>query len=75
MTTANIAALIGSAICYAANDSSIVEGSAPERNFTLLSIEREGKRDGLDFIVAKVIDHDDGDAEKFRTLHLDGIYA
>ena len=75
MTTATLAALIGSVVSYVAKDSSIVEGSAPCRSFTLLGIEREGIRDGLPFVVAKVIDHDDGDAEKFRTMHLDGIIA
>jgi len=44
------------------------------RSFTIKDIEgvNTGKA-GRTYITAKVIDHDDNDAEKYRSLHIAGL--
>jgi hypothetical protein len=53
-------------------DSSIKNNGV--RSFTIKDIEgvNTGKA-GRTYITAKVIDHDDGDAEKYRSLHIAGL--
>jgi hypothetical protein len=44
------------------------------RSFTIKDIENVGTgKAGRTYITAKVIDHDDNDAEKYRSLHLAGL--
>jgi hypothetical protein len=44
------------------------------RNFTIVDIDKvDTGKTGRTYIVAKVIDHNDGDAEKFRSLHIAGL--
>jgi len=43
-------------------------------NGTIKDIEHVGTgKAGRTYITAKVIDHDDGDAEKYRNLHIAGL--
>ena len=44
------------------------------RNFTIKDIEHVGTgKTGRTYVTALVVDHDDGDAVKYRNLHLAGL--
>lgn len=53
-------------------DSSVKSNGV--RSFTIKDIEgvNTGKT-GRTYIIAKVVDHDDNDAEKYRSLHIAGL--
>jgi len=68
-----INALNSKHVVYANEGVSAVKANGV-RTFTIKDIEgvHTGKT-GRTYITAKVIDHDDGDAEKFRNLHVAGL--
>ena len=85
ITKENLVALLRSkkeAVIEALNNKHVVylnEGNSSVktngvRSFTIKDIEgvNIGKA-GRTYITAKVIDHDDNDAEKYRSLHIAGL--
>lgn len=60
-------------VVYLNHDQSSVKTNGV-RSFTIKDIENvaTGKA-GRTYITAKVIDHDDGNAEKYRSLHIAGL--
>jgi len=60
-------------VVYLNQDASSVKANGV-RSFTIKDIEKvaTGKA-GRTYITAKVIDHDDGDNEKYRSLHIAGL--
>jgi hypothetical protein len=72
--TATATRIIGKNIRYAKSKASSLH-TDDYRNFTILEIEKIDKalKTGIWYFVAKVIDHDDQDAEKVRSLHFEGI--
>jgi len=68
--TAIVTAAIGRSISY----SAIAGGEY--RNFTILSVDKVACaiKTGNWYVVANVIDHDNADLEKVRSLHIDGIF-
>jgi len=73
--TATATRIIGQNIRYAKSKASSLPYTDEYRNFTILEIEKIDKalKTGIWYFVAKVIDHDDQDAEKVRSLHFEGI--
>jgi len=68
-----IEALNGKNVVYLNEGNSSVKTNGV-RSFTIKDIEgvNTGKA-GRTYITAKVIDHDDNDAEKYRSLHIAGL--
>jgi hypothetical protein len=68
-----IEALNGKNIVYLNEGESKVKTNGV-RSFTVKDIEKVGTgKSGRTYITALVTDHDDGDTEKHRNLHLAGI--
>lgn len=68
-----IEALNGKHLVYLNEGSSTVKPNGV-RSFTVRDIEDCGiAKNGRAYVTALVVDHDDGDAEKHRTLHLAGM--
>ncbi len=60
-------------VVYLNNGNSKVKSNGV-RSFTIKAIEHVGTgKTGRTYITAKVIDHDDNDAEKYRNLHIAGL--
>lgn len=68
-----IDALNNKHVVYLNHDQSSVKTNGV-RSFTIKDIENvaTGKA-GRTYITAKVIDHDDGNSEKYRSLHIAGL--
>lgn len=68
-----IDALNGKNVVYLNEGESSVKDNGV-RSFTIKDIEgvNTGKT-GRTYIVAKVVDHDDNEAEKYRSLHIAGL--
>lgn len=62
-----------SLVRYYANKSKIKRDKM--RKFIILTVEKIGMNDNGVFFTANVIDIDDANAKKIRTLHLDSIEA
>jgi len=71
-----------SAVIEALNNKHVVylnEGSSQVkangiRRFTIKDIDKVATgKTGRTYVTALVIDHDDGDAEKYRNLHISGL--
>ena len=74
MTLSEASAIVTAAIGRSISYSAIAGGEY--RNFTILSVDKIACaiKTGNWYTVANVIDHDDGDIEKVRSLHIDGIF-
>ena len=72
--TATATRIIGQNIRYCTSKMSSIT-TDEYRNFTILEVEKIDKalKTGKWYFTAKVIDHDDQDAEKVRSLHFEGI--
>jgi len=68
-----IDALNSKHVVYLNQEASSIKANGV-RSFTIKDIEKvaTGKA-GRTYITAKVVDHDDGDAEKYRSLHIAGL--
>ena len=70
-----VSRIVGKSIRYATSKASSLPHTDDYRNFTIVEIEKFdlAMKSGKWYFVAKVIDHDDGDSEKVRSLHFEGI--
>jgi len=68
-----IDALNSKHVVYLNQEASSIKANGV-RSFTIKDIEKvaTGKA-GRTYITAKVVDHDDGDSEKYRSLHIAGL--
>ena len=73
--TAIVTRIVGQSVRYATAQAAALPYTDEYRNFTILSVDKIACaiKTGEWYFVAKVIDHDDGDIEKFRSLHIKGI--
>ena len=68
-----IEALNGKNVVYLNEGESKVKSNGV-RNFTIKDIEHVGTgKTGRTYVTALVVDHDDGDEEKYRNLHIAGL--
>jgi hypothetical protein len=73
--TAIVTRIVGQSIRYATAQAAAQPHSDDYRNFTILSVDKIACaiKTGDWYFVANVVDHDDGDIEKVRSLHIKGI--
>jgi hypothetical protein len=71
--SAVIEALNGKNVVYLNEGESKIKANGV-RNFTIKDIDKVATgKTGRTYVTALVVDHDDGDAEKFRNLHIAGL--
>ena len=70
-----VSRILGKSIRYATAAAAALPHTDDYRNFTIVEVEKIGQamKTGKWYLVAKVIDHDDNDLEKVRSLHFEGI--
>ena len=73
--TAIVTRVLGKQIRYATAQASAQPHTDDYRNFTIVTVEKiaQAMKTGKWYFVATVIDHDDQDLEKTRSLHIEGI--
>lgn len=69
-----VSRIIGKSVRYATSKASSLN-TDDYRNFTIVEVEKiaQAAKTGIWYFTAKVIDHDDNDSEKVRSLHFEGI--
>ena len=73
--TTIVTRIVGQSIRYATAAAAAQPHTDDYRNFTIVSVDKIACaiKTGEWYFTAAVIDHDDGDVEKFRSLHIKGI--
>ena len=73
--TTIVTRILGQQIRYATAQAAAQPHTDDYRNFTILAVEKIAKavKTGKWYFVATVVDHDDGNVEKIRSLHIEGI--
>lgn len=73
--TASVTRILGKEIRYATAQAAAQPHTDDYRNFTVLAVEKiaQAIKTGKWYFVATVVDHDDGNVEKVRSLHIEGI--
>ena len=73
--TAIVTRIIGKQIRYATATAAAKSHTDDYRNFTIVSVDKVAcaVKTGEWYFVANVIDHDNADLEKVRSLHIAGI--
>jgi hypothetical protein len=73
--TAIVTRILGKEIRYATAAAAALPHTDDYRNFTILAVEKiaQAIKTGKWYFVATVVDHDDGNVEKVRSLHVEGI--
>jgi hypothetical protein len=73
--TAIVTRILGKEIRYATAAAAALPHTDDYRNFTILAVEKiaQAIKTGKWYFVATVVDHDDGNVEKVRSLHIEGI--
>ena len=74
--TAIVTRIIGKEIRYATAAAAAKFHTDDDRNFTIVSVDKIAcaLKTGEWYVVANVIDHDNADLEKVRSLHIAGIF-
>jgi hypothetical protein len=73
--TTIVTRIVGQSVRYATAAAAALPHTDEYRNFTILSVDKIAcaLKTGEWYFVANVVDHDDGDIEKVRSLHIKGI--
>ena len=73
--TAIVTRILGKEIRYATAAAAAQPHTDDFRNFTVLAVEKiaQAAKTGKWYFVATLVDHDDSDIEKVRSLHIEGI--